>query len=1129
MFQRPLRSGFFLRSPAKTFFHTLQGMIAVVRAADRPFYRLGMEDSIRDCFTAILHPQTAERYRSCGIDLFCALSDHLYDSPLDHIPQSFESLVLNFALAASVWPDAPQVSEDIDPEKRIQIEDSSSKKPLDLFMQQIGCLRKYLLAANDAPKLVYWWEVIYRILLRHLYAKTPPLDLHRFAVDMLLKVCDRQMLPFLLERHSPIIFQIVGHCSEKLLDEGSRLISCLVDVVPAVFARHPDFLQTPVRVLLRFLETLFQPSDPDWERIQTVSDTFVALIRKLIGVFPHRMRLALFRDLVTFDERANFPYVLHILGLLLGTFVDMDIVDPTFWAIIAETASPDRIVILSCFAYFAAYWAVCVAPTLLQFDVAQAHFESLENMTNWLPDDGLWELDLSGFRNPKEVAEQNKEIFLISDDRCYPALEEMRFPALDLTKDRGRVLKTAWAMLGAFDWKSLVRENGNSDIEYKIFLVTASFIFPFVRLTQFFPITFKYDRAFLLTEFLDWLRGAIDPSLTNDGQPRIVPHGLLLLGRIICRRTSLNLLGIRSLAAWYELLRIYAESANQTQQRHAISFAADSLLLGFEGATILIGTVARHCDCFVGLSPVDSLLPEKKLAACFMCLNLLFEISSDVDFAAESRMAIKQGTIRCLNLIQGPLRIPALVATLLEESLAKRSISSLGKLLVRAIGGVSNEADGYALMPITLIITELHDTNGDAIDRLLRALFERLRSKPLDDTVFIVLFELVVDILVESASLIEWGTHFTSFSEIASNLDHLPSAQAAYLSYQVLLFANKFLTFPGEPTTLQGVSGRLEAFRTGDDRLLQVNREMIISWLPIGRFGWRFRWIGIDPPAFDFDEDIKLSERIANETEFDVQRSFSSEWSGFFTTLYERDLGTKLWEPQNFEASPITLTPNKVDFPQPQKAAPAAVGVPSLAFLSSLNFFEIPICERFTPATIPRMANVTVHGIDVCFVAKELPHFNDFKAGLGFLDEAGGRILAIVGQHEVSFHLGQGVHPVVVVWIDGMSQDELIVSYNAEHRIRIEIESTPTGLFRVQFMVHRRYAERFPNLHEVLVSKRALPAFVVGQILTTTHVLDLMSGPGMVRPLWKAAVELRDPAPKGCPRMLEPARKLIGI
>jgi hypothetical protein len=193
-----------------------------------------------------------------------------------------------------------------------------------------------------------------------------------------------------------------------------------------------------------------------------------------------------------------------------------------------------------------------------------------------------------------------------------------------------------------------------------------------------------------------------------------------------------------------------------------------------------------------------------------------------------------------------------------------------------------------------------------------------------------------------------------------------------------------------------------------------------------------------------------------------------------------------------------------------------------------LNFFEIPVCERFTPAAIPQIANVTVHRIDVCFVAKGAPHFDDFKAGLGFLDKAGGRIVAIIQQHEVSFHLLPCVHRVVVVWVDGMSQHDLIASYDPGHRIRIEIESTPSGLFRVQFRIHRQYAEAFPNLQEVLVSKKALPAFVVGQILVATHVLDLMSDTGMVRPLWKAAVELRDPALKGYPRMLEPARKLIG-
>jgi hypothetical protein len=140
-FQRAPPSGFFQRSPAKSFLQTLQGMISVVRAAPKASHRADMRDSIRDCFTALLHPQTGETYRTCGIALFCELSDHLYDTDLESLPQSFESLVLNFGLTASVWPNAPRFSEEVDPEKRIQVEDSSSRPPLDIFLKQIGCLR----------------------------------------------------------------------------------------------------------------------------------------------------------------------------------------------------------------------------------------------------------------------------------------------------------------------------------------------------------------------------------------------------------------------------------------------------------------------------------------------------------------------------------------------------------------------------------------------------------------------------------------------------------------------------------------------------------------------------------------------------------------------------------------------------------------------------------------------------------------------------------------------------------------------------------------------------------------------------------------------------------------------------
>jgi hypothetical protein len=545
-----------------------------------------------------------------------------------------------------------------------------------------------------------------------------------------------------------------------------------------------------------------------------------------------------------------------------------------------------------------------------------------------------------------------------------------------------------------------------------------------------------------------------------------------------------------------------AELAAEDQD--AANFAARTVFLGFAGSHVLLPAVAASAKFLT--EPGSGTAAE--MAGVVIAVNLTANISgTDVGV----------GFLGCLGGISGKMRIPAFVATIAEEALAGRSgiVGDVVALLAEEIRRIEKIEDVYALAPIALVLPELERAAAGSVDILLSAVLGRLENQEHQEP-FVVLFETIVDLLILSASLVKWQPHFQQFRRLVETwkLSAFKGDESAELSCQLSLFTHFFLTFPSPVTSVPISKDKMAVFGTTDDRILQVGAQTLVSLGPVGRFEWEFTSLATEAPPFKLDDDVDIEAHVLQEDECEQQTAFADRLGNFFNDLYEKELGARLCVPADFEASPIELAPNPPVRPRPQLVPPSSVGSPAIAFLSSLKFCDGMAPPQFFPGRQHALedsesSRYFLHTIRACFVENSNPHFEHFKTGLGFLDGSGQSIVFTGVQHEIEFSLSHSAHPIVIVWLDGLSQESYLASFHPHNQIRIEIQSQPTGLMLVQIRVSRQFALDFPGFDKVLVSKRALPVFVIGQILSLAHVLDLRSN-SVVYPLVDSRTRLRN-------------------
>jgi hypothetical protein len=157
----------------------------------------------------------------------------------------------------------------------------------------------------------------------------------------------------------------------------------------------------------------------------------------------------------------------------------------------------------------------------------------------------------------------------------------------------------------------------------------------------------------------------------------------------------------------------------------------------------------------------------------------------------------------------------------------------------------------------------------------------------------------------------------------------------------------------------------------------------------------------------------------------------------------------------------------------------------------------------------------TRHKINADFSGITTGVFTDCRSGLGILDSRKkGRftmpsVFHFDSRHEIEIRPSPSRDSTVgIFYMDEIGIATLCETYLPGHHFRIEIFGRPRGLFLVKILLHQQWASRIQTLSEVLVSKKALPMFVISQILWLRHVIDETAGT-VARPEVEASEALR--------------------
>jgi hypothetical protein len=667
------------------------------------------------------------------------------------------------------------------------------------------------------------------------------------------------------------------------------------------------------------------------------------------------------------------------------------------------------------------------------------------------------------------------------------------------------------AILSAFDWSKI---SSDSDLQFKYYLMGASFITLLVRLGRLLDVGWiGYDETFVAVEFLGWLRKAVGKENSN---LQIVKNGLDIFGSIVN-----GTLSDEALYDYYRTLAYYMGSGDGELSKISLRNACRVILSSYKGCNGLLYDISN--------SNGFSAIPVRHAVSAILGIINMAYISSDVGFSGESAAEVRLKMAECLSKMKHRLCMASFMFILMEEALAGRP-----SLIDIALDGISGALQCHkveevlALTPICLVIADLEKTKAGSVEKLLKGVFAAVNSLkyssgPDDDAFVAEISELLVDLLIYSAHLIEWKPYIAEFERILDLWNIGKSAEncqmagktVQHILYAVMRLNCCFLRWPHPEVRLDNEEMNGPVFAIGADRFLVFGSKKVMSVLPVGRFQWEFEPVPHDTPSRELSEDVSVCYRIPNASEFEQQKSFSSKLTSYFDLLYQNrlpDFGVQdeLCRAENFDhADEISLTPNDVLGPSAQELPNGSIGNPTVAFASSIGLLDVVENSDFCPevsahGTASRIwgslaAKVTsyrykVH-VNLLWNGSEISgHFADFRAGLGFMRESSRSIVYFDSRREIEFHDEGQVRPVCVVWRDGMTLAQFMQSFRRQSHLRIEISSGSNGLFCVWVKVPKANKLSDFVFHKTLVSKRALPAFVLGQIMSVDHLIRRREG-----------------------------------
>lgn len=1018
--------------------------------------------------------------------------------------------------------------------------------------------------------ILRWWKIIQKLILSICYysigqrfkldnsifgfLKSCPNGIHKSITGLINCYIEKPNLLFKVLNFENAPYYIIGIIEQTSIEQIQNAadsvyyksfvlssISTLIfdeNILTYLNTSFHPLIKIGIDSLLNTLNNAFSLRAPISSQtyIKEITISILEVIKHIFGIYTLDYQVELCQQLADWCNQSNQRATTrnfdnHLTFMLLATLVNLQITEKKIWDTVANGSQNDRLLYLSACAYFSSYYAINLAHALLQFDfiLLQKAVKDIHLVDSWRLNHGMWLQEFDGWSLETSTAffKQVRPLLISNSDFVNQSIDDIDLLPIDVLKwDKAKALQNVKSMLEAFDWT----KSDNADEQYRLFLVPASFINPLLRLLHTFPNVLNFDKSFLLAEFMEWVKSCALNTVQN---VQIKTRALLMLNDMICVKSSLQLLCSGALADWYLLLKDHINNSSPQIKRPALSFACKSLLIGFKGSNLLIKIISDGIKS--QYVPNDN-NGQKDIASTLIAINTLSEISSDLDYddsSEELKTIIKQQNAESIKILNPYLKVNVLMTILIEESISKREM--LIDSIIEQIGEtlkLKSIEDIFSIYAITFILVELEQTRKGSIIKILSFLMDIIEDSVNEDNYFCACVELLIDIMIYSSFLTDVIPIYQRLEENSEKWKLgcenclYPEVIAQRLQYNLTYLSIHFNRYPLPSIDfVTPLRDPHSTFGCTKDLILRVSQNQISTSMPVGQFTWTFTPISPDPEPRSISEDVMIDVPIPKASESESQIQFTNHITKYFTNLYENQLSefnidARLYTPSDFDSSSsIELTPNEFKKPKPQNLPPSSYGCNAAAFMTGTNFFDVIETDRMFPAkdgtdsAIEKFdSNIFRHQVNISFFSRQsqvYPHFDDFKQGLGYVDPDTKNIIFSDCRHEFIFNNNQLTQQdVVIVWGEGMSDDELTNSYNVVNKVRIEIMPRASGTYTVTVYVNKSIADELPSLEDAIISKRALPLYVISQISSNIHIIEHKAGKSH-HPLLESGNKLR--------------------
>lgn len=1152
-FQKPTKKGIFTKTPLRRVLQILESVEIVLDRSKIQHYRKEMIPDIKNTFIAILHPLTPPEIRTIGVTLYVKLINILEDLSQQYV-EDFEHLVFDFSLLPEDIVSKYKLNIQIDPELRIQNTDPIIR-PNTSFLEHVEYVLGQILNLKDSRTSTFncWWSIVLKRLIGVAFRSVTekfnpntqcygingqvPWELERIFLAFITKIYpNTEFLTCILGNpNTPAyLYAILNQCATddikhpeafEFIINFIKLVCENVTVLDSLKKSYSIIFPHLISCVQKLFEYTFIINDTRADqRVNTCIDSLKNMIDVFYKSFDAQSQYDFATQLSSLSEVKNLSSSLHVVSILLSSSINLKIVDPKYWECIVKGGGCQRHSYLTSIADFSSFFAFNLLARLLNFKYSQIPeaIAAMRQESEWMGENGLWLSKLDPLTdNPISIfsffLQYRSELTIpeISNDNSTQKVKLQPLNVVDWTQEE--ILQLMRVFIKAFDWTKL---NDDIDLQFSIYLVGASFIFPLLKMTQVMPPTLVYDNGFLLNEFYDWLNQAVSTTVTNK---LIVVHALRLLGDIICRPESDTFISDEKLAEFYLVLKSHIGNDNMKVKQTALVYACRCLLVGLRGSNLLLTTICQALPTL--LISIDGGIEvnfaEKSAIAIAIC--------SLGDCSTQNSLAKSDNTERITNKIKAvefcfelppTLRIPTLIQIITEECVNSRDevIENCLTSLLKSLKSRSVD-DVYSFLGLLNIFPELEKCHSGSVSRVLTVLLNTIEIfNEGDENLYYLTTMLACEALVDAAPIIDVSIHYKHLKSIAENwclgLDTCKFSNECQqkLKYALLFISSNFTKFhyPVDGNIVGGNMENSTVFKYSQiDDILRLQKSRIVSDLPVARTAWNYKCVHpANSDVKSIKKEVDSNMAIPSPQDSDVQKQFTNHIEAFVTDLFanklqEMGVESNICTPEEFNPKPQNQSPNVLPQCSPQRAPPSSTGHDAAAFMTSFNYFDILESQRVLPSISPesaaKMQNLDSqsfrHTIFARFanLSANLTNsdcFEDFKRGLGFPTQNGDIVNTTYG-HNVVFTNERSIGAAIVVWAEKMTKAELVQTFSAENTLRIEIIPTHSGLFDVRTTASIKLNDDIVQMKRAFVTKRSLPLFVISQIMSSVHTIQI--------------------------------------